>query len=217
MTARSMDLERIVSQPEAYRDDEWERVFFQALMESNVKLESTEAQPGPDGWPYMFARTGSEATEPTLRLLDWLATRGIGLVVNPHKNLPDYVFTYGMIWFFKETGLFLAENAPPPGEQTIEIQPGEQLYVGEPSKQYLPDYVRQILGQFLADQGVGQPRVLMLSRDNKHFDLCWSAESLGSPNPSEYAGVAEALAWFLPQHYSLVVISEKGLPPFYNL
>jgi hypothetical protein len=37
---------------------------------------------------------------------------------------------------------------------------------------------------------------------------------LGNPPEREHEGIAEAIAWFLPNHYSVVLISEKGLPTF---
>ena len=66
-----------------------------------------EPQNGPDGWPYLLVRTSAEAAEPFARVVEWLAGRGIGLVVNPHKMVPDYVFTYGMLWNYIETGRFV--------------------------------------------------------------------------------------------------------------
>ena len=33
----------------------------------------------------------------------------------------------------------------------------------------------------------------------------------------EHAGVAEAIAWFLPPHYSVVLVSETGLPDFISI
>ena len=57
----------------------------------------------------------------------------------------------------------------------------------------------------------------MISQDNIHFDLCFSLESLGNPPDNEHEGIAEALSWFLPTHYSIVLISEKSLPEFLPL
>jgi hypothetical protein len=37
---------------------------------------------------------------------------------------------------------------------------------------------------------------------------------LGNPPTKEHQGIAEAISWFLPPHYSIVLISETGLPPF---
>ncbi|HWU44373.1 MAG TPA: hypothetical protein VN132_13070, partial [Bdellovibrio sp.] len=62
-----------------------------------------------------------------------------------------------------------------------------------------------------------RPRILVMSTDRKHYDLAFSLESLGNPPQKEHAGIAEAIGWFLPPHYSIVLVSEKGLPEFVEL
>jgi hypothetical protein len=40
---------------------------------------------------------------------------------------------------------------------------------------------------------------------------------LKSPPQSEHAGIAEAIAWFLPAHYTVALVSEKSIPGFQPL
>ena len=49
------------------------------------------------------------------------------------------------------------------------------------------------------------------------YDLCFSLESLGGPPNQEHSGIAKALSWFLPQHYSVALVKEEGLPSFFDL
>ncbi len=214
--ARSLDLHHICTQPDSLRDEEWERTLTTALPEATLKLESMTPQTGPDGWPYIYASTAPGSSEPSTRILDWLSTRGIGLVLNAHKTAPDYIFTYGMIWNFRETGMFITP-APDAHGGVVHFEKGEKVMAGPPSKEYLPPYVRDILFQFFKDQGVESPKVLVISKDRKNYDLCFSLESLGEPEEAEHAGIAEALSWFLPTHYSIMLASEKGLPKFHEL
>jgi hypothetical protein len=148
--------------------------------------------------------------------MQWCAMKGIGVVVNPQKEYPDYVFTYGMLWHFKETGLFY-RNAEDRPTGAFELKAGVPLHSGPPSPEYLPVYVRNILREFFRDQGVLRPQILVLSTDRKHYDLAVSLESLGDPDESEHAGIAEAISWFLPPHYSILLVSEEGLPDFIDL
>jgi hypothetical protein len=214
--ARALDLTHLTRQPDAARDPDWERALFQALQDGKVHLPQPEPRTGADGWPYIYVETTPQAKEPVVRILEWLTTRGIGLVLNGNKDAPDYIFTYGMIWNWKERGEFLSSMAPVE-TGLVEIKAGQSVLAGPPSAQYLPAYVRQILKQFLKGQGVEDPKILVLSNDQKHFDLCFSLESLGSPPSHEHRGIAEALSWFMPHHYSLMLISESGLPSFVNL
>lgn len=211
-----MDLLSLTEIPDENRDQQWENDFFMKLSESKLKLLTQEPQTGPDGWPYLLTETSAEASEPAQNLLHWLATKGIGLVINPQKSYPDYVFSYGMIWHFKETGLFYrAKDNVPTG--AFELKTGVKIHSGEPTPQYLPLYVRKILKEFFMDQGLLDPKILMISADQKNYDLAFSLESLGNPPVSEHQGIAEALSWFLPPHYSIVLVSEKGLPSFMSL
>jgi hypothetical protein len=210
----STSLETLFQVPVERRDANWETNFLSAFADSNVRLLFQDPKPGPDQWPYLFVQTGGEV--PARDVVNWLATRGIGLAVNPQKNTPDYVLTYGMIWNFKETGKFFGES-PTRKAGEFSLQNGQQLWAGKPSEQFLPKYVRAILKQFLLDQGVYAPKVLMVSEDQKNYDLCFSLESLGAPPEKERMGVAEALSWFLPSHYSITLLSEKVLSGFEQL
>jgi hypothetical protein len=195
------------------RDPDWEVQFLSALCHERMSLVQDQPVQGPDSWPYMMLRTGGD--EPMMNLVRWASTRGIGFVVNPDQAMPDYVLTYGMIWNCRERGEFLTP-APEKSSELI-IRDGEQLFAGPPSTTYLPEDVRQVLRDFLKRQRVSAPRVLMLSRDEKDWDLAFSIESLNSPPATEHAGIAEAVSWFLPAHYSVALVSERVVPGFVAL
>ena len=210
----SDDFDACLETPIADRDEAWEADFLRLLPETQVKVLSPEPREGPDHWPYLMVATGNDANEPLRGVLDWLSQRGIGLAVNPNKVAPDYVFTYGMIWNYRERGEFLTTNAPRATPAKIDLKDRQEVLAGPPSEAYLPTYVRKVIKQFLMDQGVFAPKVLMVSFDKVNYDLCFSIESLKSPPVAEHAGIAEALGWFLPAHYSGALISEKSVPGF---
>lgn len=211
-----MTLSELLKIPDAQRDHNWENHFFDQLLKSKVKLLDEGPQTGPDGWPYLLAETSDDADEPLLNVVQWLSDKGIGLVINPKKEYPDYVFPWGMLWNYRETGLFRL-NVAPVSQGSVELQAEKGLHTGPPTKEYLPDYVRKLLKQFFMDQGLLNVKILMISQDRKHYDLAFSLESLGNPPKSEHAGIAEAISWFLPIHYSVMLTSEKGLPEFVSL
>lgn len=212
--ARTLDLYALIQQPEAQRDAEWERAFFQSIVESQLEIDGGESRVGPDGWPYLFSKTSAVATEPFAKVVEWLAPRGIGLVINAHKMLPDYIFPYGMIWHFVQTGQFIpAPDSSRPREAILEKD--KKYIFGPPAESYLPKFVRKVMREFLGAQGIHDPRVLVISsEDYKNIDLVFSVESLGSPEPGQHQAMADALSWFLPLHYSLILASEKDLPKF---
>ncbi len=107
-----MDFEKLMQQPESARNDQWEREFLDAILSMKVEVQKGgDPLTGPDGWPYLSVRTG-RGDEPVEKVVRWLAGRGIGMVVNAFKMAPDYVFTYGMLWNFIESGRFARSNRP---------------------------------------------------------------------------------------------------------
>jgi hypothetical protein len=205
------------------RDRNWDELFFKLIAESNLSLMTQDPQQGPDGWPYLIAEvlTDENKNQGTVdsaqKIFQWLADKGIGLVINPRRTpYPDYVFSYGMIWSFRETGYFIKFHEIAPSTELL-VDPNTSIQTGTPSEEYLPVYVRNVLKDFFRDQSVFEAKVLMISTDGKQYDLCFSLESLGNPPENEHQGILEAVSWFLPPHYTLAVISEKGLPPFVTL
>lgn len=211
-----MDFEKLIQLPESRRDDQWEREFLDRLVGLQVEVQG-QGQPvyGPDGWPYLSVRT-DRGQEPLAKIVTWLAGRGIGLVVNSHKMAPDYVFTFGMLWNFAETGRFVVpfEGSAAGGAADLAERPVQ----GPPTEAYLPLYVRSIIKEFLKAQGMPEPRILVAtSRDFKQTDLVWSLESLAAPTPAEQRTLADALSWFLPLHYTQVFAPEAALKGWVEL
>ena len=204
---------------QAKRDHEWEKNFSRVLPYGKFSLVYEDAKPGPDGWPYLFVEAKPEGSEYGAQLLNWLSTRGIGLAVNPEQSMPDFVLTYGMAWNFKERGSIVTDDKGSRPETTrLEFKHGDQVLVGQPTEAYLPGYVRKIIKQFLFDQGVLAPKIAVLQNSEQtQIDLAFSLESLGHPASDEHAGIAEAIAWFLPAHYSVALVSEKVITGFQTL
>jgi hypothetical protein len=185
--------------------------FLSHPQNQKVKLLTEDPQTGPEGFPYMMLSTEGSAAEPFLNLVKWGADRGIGLVINPQKDTPDLVLTYGMLWNYVERGEFFTET-PMQSSGEIQLTPNGQLFAGVPSESYWPAARRKIFKEFLIQQGVMQPKVLMLSEVFEGpMDLTFSLESLGNPQKAEWTGILEAFSWFFPRHYSLSIVSEKNI------
>ena len=219
----NQELNTLLNANESSRDLAWEAQFLQAFPQARLRVINPEPQSGPDGFAYLLAKTEDDGPTSATELMQWLSTRGIGLVLNPQKQpYPDYVFKYGTLWNFVTRGQFFekpAESASQnPEMQTYQLVDGQQLLTGNPSEGFLPPFVRHILKQFFMDQGVLRPQFSMLSEDGgKSYDLVFSWESLGKPPEKEHQGILEAISWFLPDHYALGLISEKVVSNFYDI
>lgn len=193
-----LKLSRLFSQPEAFRDEQWEHQVLELLPQAKVRVISETPHQGPDGWPYLMVETSSgENGEPVARILHWLSEKGVGLVVNPKKYAPDYVLTYGMVWFYRVQGQFVNPHlASFQGPQAFNIPKGSQVVMGPPTIEYWPEFARKVLLEFLNQQGLKNPEVLVVGLNNSTYDLCFSLSSFGNPPQSEHQGILEALAWF---------------------
>lgn len=202
-------MKQLLETPIDDRDESWEDNFFRALPDSCFEFLSDSPIEGPDGMPYLAVKI-TEQGEPVSKVLDWLGEKGVGLAINPDKESPDYVFSYGMIWNFLLNGQFITPvEGKQEGGKELDIEPGQEMMAGTPSESYLPPHVRSLFKQFLQEQGVLKPRVVMLSQDSQNYDLCFSLESLGNPPQEEWQGVLEAFSWFFPIHYSFSILSEE--------
>lgn len=226
-----MEMLELLKVVDADRGPDWEAAFLKALPSSYCAPVSPDPQVGPDGWPYLLVEISEKADRETVdRILQWLVPRGIGLVINPQKDFPDFVLSYGMIWNYLSTGHFVVPHADAaaaaslvsataagiPSTKTVTVDAAGTVF-GEPTKEVLPEHVRKILREFFRDQGVLKPRILGVSPNGKDFELAFSLESLGNPPSKEHEGVAEAISWFLPPHYPILLMEEAGKAGFIDL
>lgn len=201
--------------PDSKRDEHWEKKFFELFPQSLITLESNTPQEGPDGFPYFLAEVQPQSTEPALKLIEFVSSRGIGLVVNASKGYPDYIFNFGMLWNYRMTGRFLNEARIQPSKE-FSLQPGQKILAGSPHSSYLPPEIRTLLRQFLMEQGFFNPKILVVGVENE-FDLCFSKNSFGNLAEADTENLLRAISWFLPQDYRLALVSEAGLPTFEDL
>jgi hypothetical protein len=218
--ALSLNLNDLLNADESTRDEEWEKAFFHAFPQAKLKILNEAPQAGPDSWPYLMVEIDEEGNEPAAQVLNWLSDKGIGLAVNPQKAVPDYVFTYGMIWNFRQRQQFLSPSTEARMGQ-IKFDKDEKVLAGGPTEEYLPPYVRGVIREFFKQQKLTNMKIAVIGRGganaNGHYDLCFSLEGMGSPAKAEHRGILEAISWFLPAHYSLMLISEKDMPGFQPL
>lgn len=207
------ELNELLKTPVDKRDTNWENDFFTSFTQSNIGLVSDGPVAGPDGWPYLLVTTTENATEPAQKVLHWLSEKGVGLAVNPEQEYPDFVFPFGMIWHFRETGLFYRNQAEIP-TGTVIVDPEQGLKAGAPTEDFLPSYVRKILRDFFRDQGRYAVKILIVQTQENFYDLAFSLDSLGNPPEGEHSGIAEAISWFLPPHYSILLAQEAAIPGF---
>ena len=52
-----MNVNELIKTSVALRDEQWESQFLKALPQAKLKVINETPQKGPDGWPYLLAKT----------------------------------------------------------------------------------------------------------------------------------------------------------------
>lgn len=213
-----LDMNSLLQTSQEARDEEWEKAFLYLLPNAKFRILEEAPKQGPDGFPYLMVGIDDEASESAAKVLEWLSDKGIGLVINPFSEVPDFVLTYGQIWNFRERGEIntSVESSQPKPAGQFKLKKDPNLVLGTPSEAFLPSYARAILREFFKQQGMTEVRIGLLGTEGA-YDFCFSLESLKNPSKEDHRDLLEAISWFLPGHYSLALVSEKGLPKFVPL
>ena len=189
---RTAELQRLFAVPRDERADTWREAFFVAVPDASLAAGDPQVFAGPDGYPYFLLRMPAPGPfEPfcVTHVLDVCLENGFGIVVSAGAPEPEWVFTYGDLWSFKETGRFIVSAG---GSVTL-TEPREAL-VGAPSETVLPRYARPVLSRALAAQGVHGAEVFYVLM--RGFDPERSFAIRPLPDPRR-------LLWYLPRDFGL--------------
>lgn len=199
--------------PASQRGISWEKKLLSFVDQVPFVLIHDHPIVGPDNMPYLALRlpASDETGETAKDIFRWAGDRGIGVVIEPDKNPPDLVFSFGMIWSYLLRGQFFTPEDSQPGKKEFALEEGQEIYVGPLSEQVWPFGPRSLFASFLKDQGLTDGRALFLSTDKLSYDLCFSLESLGNPPQEEWNGILETFSWFFPMDLSLSILSESTL------
>ncbi len=207
-------INEILSLNSGLRDDHWEEEFLNSFPESKLYLLDENIQIGPDGWPYLFLTNDSSVNPKTedkaSNLVQWAYEQGVGLVINPNKEKPDYVFHYGMIWNY-------IHNKTTVKYGVTDLPPNSPIYVSKLSEDIVPSHALHFIKDYIKSAGIDSPRCALISRDKLNYDFAVSIESLGHPPKREHEGIAKGIGWFLPNHIPVVLIYEEKLQPLFEI
>ena len=204
-------LVELLKTPLKDRDEDWEHHFLKHFATSDFYLIDPKPQQDPQkGWPYLGLSHAplylDQKAEDLEKLIKWLCNNGVGAVLNPQKMQPDYIFHYGMIWHFYFFGSFFEKKTPQKNNQEIDISNSVSKSIQE---SILPELVRNTLKEFLIHQNILSPKVCLLEHPNKSWDIVFERGSLDNPeNPED---ILEAISWFLPNHYSLMLLHQNQI------
>ncbi|WP_208178409.1 hypothetical protein [Hymenobacter negativus] len=222
--AKTNELYHLVAVPKPERDEAWDAAFLANVSAASFRCGSPQIIQGPDGFPYfqLFLPepgVGFQCYVIERMKDDFLLERGLGVVINPTPAGPDWVLSYGdIVNFALNQEFYTTEETPFSKELSDELIEGEeQVMVGQPNETLLPQATRNVLREYLQNNGIATPKIVLLMRHRTNGagisqDLVFNITPHDFGNETLYRSVMQQIGWFLPRHYSFVGMHEEALP-----
>jgi len=216
-------LHQLVQTPPTERDERWQQNFLANISEASFCCGDPQVVTGPDGFPYfqLFLPEPNKSFQCYVidkMKDDFLLASGFGVVINPTSNSADWVLSYGDILNLHLNQAFYTTTDTPFSKQITDetITENEQVMIGQPSEQLLPQQTRKLIADFLKANGFAHPKVLLMMRHGKDGkdvtqDLVFNLTPENFSDENTYRMMMQTIGWYLPRHYSFVGMREESL------
>lgn len=218
---KSINIQHLLETPLKERDSSWIDSFLEDIDESKLQLADPEVAIANDGYPYVHVKTADPDASFQAYVIksevETMLQNGFGLVINAHKDQPDWLFSYGDLLNYQLNGEFYTDDSifSPHGKDFV-VPQDEKILVGQPSEDIIPQQTRQHLREYLRFSGIKNAKVLLMARNYENEetasqDIVLNITPDQFANMNEYNQVMNTIAWFLPRHYSIVGVDEMVL------
>lgn len=216
----------LLQDPGYARTQGWNRQFLENLPEADFRCSDPQVIMGPDGFPYFQLllpepNVGFDNFCILQMKDDFLLSDGLGVVINPKEPEPDWVLTYGDILNLHLNGVFYLDSDQFVKLKNTETIPtGTQLVSGQPAEAILPSITRQVLRRFFQNNGIHNPKVVLLYRNNPPItgiEIFFNITPAQFPSEEVFYNFLNAIKWFLPRHYAVASADEKSIEGFQPL
>ncbi|MFD2742037.1 MULTISPECIES: hypothetical protein [Sphingobacterium] len=218
---KTINLQHLLDIPLASRDPKWVADFLDNIDECNLQLAEPEVAVANDSFAYMNAHTVD--AEKNFRAfvirneLDTILANGFGLVINAHKDQPDWIFSHGDLLNLKLNNEFYTDDSAfsEHGKDFV-LPKDESVLVGQPSEDILPTQSRMHIRSFLEYTGISNGKVMLIARnyENEELmtqDLIFNITPKMFATQNAYVQVMNTISWFLPRHYSIAGVDELSV------
>lgn len=203
------------------RDEEWTSSFLKYAPFAHFTLfPGADVDLHSDGFPYLqlTPQTGKEE-EKTICIaqeLEHLLQQGIGVSIKTARQI-EWTFSYGDLINLHVYGSFAdPDHVFSKETDNLQIRPDEQILMGQPSEQILPQIVRSQLREFLTYSGIKSPKVMLIAKDYEDAEkasqnLIFNIYPDQFNSEEEFQSLMRAIAWFLPTYYSFFGMNEESI------
>lgn len=215
----------LIQTPAADRNEHWQKQLLENIPQASFRCGDPQVITGPDGFPYFQLFLPEPNKSFNCYVIekmkdDFLLSSGFGVVLNPTANSAEWVFSYGDILnyhlnkeFYTTTNHSFLNKA---GEEVV--KGGEEVMIGQPSEMLFPDVTRKLIGELLRNNGVKNPKMLLMMRKlegggvSQHLVFNLTPDKF--PNEEVYKDMMKTITWYLPKHYTIVGTSEQTMKGF---
>lgn len=211
-------LDNLFLTPHEQRNPEWQTAFLSNIEDASFACSDPQVMSGPDGFPYFVLNTPEPNKEFQCFVVkhmvpDFILENGIGIVVNPSKGQPDWVFTYGELVNYHLRKEFYSESKNWYIQTENQVNGDEQLLVAQPSEYIIPLQTRNIMKQYLKQYTNAEVKILLTNRaEGEEFlqQLVFNLTPSDFQTEENFNGVMQNLGWFLPRHYTYASTTEDA-------
>lgn len=217
-------LDQLFKVPKEHRNEHWKKDFLENITHAGLRTATPQVILGPDGFPYFQLLMPIPDQRFECFVLEDLITNhllenGFGVVINPDKDEPDWVFTYGDILSYHLYKEYCLEHSGNQNKTDEVIKKDTQVFTGNPSENFLPSSTRRVLRNHLNKLNVHNVKIFLMFRpETKSQDLVFNITPEKFTNRHDFDVIMKIISWYMPRHYSIVGISEEGKEiDFYDL
>lgn len=214
-------INKLLQTPLDLRDPFWIEQFLKNVAGAKFKLGSPEVVLANDGFPYIQLESvnSEEDIKPFIidQQLQPLLTQGFGVVINPKKEKPDWILSYGDIVNLELNDEFYTDDSIfSQHQENVSIGADENILIGQPSDSIFPKYLRNQLREFLKYAGVQNPKIMLIARNHEDEtkvkqDLVFNFTPQQLSDKEQFQQIGNTIAWFLPRHYSFLFLDESSV------
>lgn len=213
----------LIQTPRESRDEAWSAAFLDVLPTASFTCGEPQIVTGPDGYPY-FQLFLPEPNKPFQcyvlehMIPEFIMENGFGVVINPTDTHADWVLSYGDLVNYHVNKTFYTTEPTAFSKEVADevITENEEVLVGQPTFEILPQTTRNVLNAYFKMNGVEQPKVFLMMRrtkdgNNASQDLVFNAVPQAFSDEHHYRQFMQSLGWFLPRHYAYVAMDENQM------
>lgn len=202
------------------RDEEWTSSFLKYAPYAHFTLlPGADVELHGDGFPYLQLTPMTGEEEKIICIaqeLEHLLQQGVGVSIKTDRQI-EWTFTYGDLINLRVYGSFAdPDHVFSKETDHLQIRPDEQILMGQPSEQILPQILRNQLREFLTYSGVKSPKVMLIAKDYEDEEkasqnLIFNIYPDQFKNEEDFQNLMRAIAWFLPKYYSFFGMNEESI------